>query len=190
MKVILASKSPRRKKVLKTLGIKFEVIPSNFDENSIKGLEKNPPKLVESLAIEKAKVVAKKNPNDLIIGADNMVALDGKVIGKPKDLDEARDILRKASGNSLKAYNGIAVIYKKKLKSKTTVGLAKFYKLSERVISKHLKTGDPLDKAGGFAGEPAEGGKLLEKFEGEPGEELGLPLTTLKKFFKELGVKT
>lgn len=188
MRIILASQSPRRARVLKDLGIKFDVIPSNFDEDKVKIAENDPQKLVEKLAIEKAKVVAQKNPNAAVIGADNVVTLNGKIVGKPKDLQEARKIILSARGKKMKAYNGVAIIYKGKMKSATTVGIAKFKNYSEKEVDDYIKTSNPLDKAGGFAGDPAEGGQFLESFIGEPGEELGMPTLTLKKLLKEHGI--
>src|SRR3989344_9222993 len=109
MRIILASQSPRRAKVFKKRGLPFEIIPSNFDEKIIK--EKNPLKLVEKLALEKARAVARKNTGALVVGGDNVIELNGKILGKPKDLAEARKILLEASGRTLKTYNGVALIY-------------------------------------------------------------------------------
>ena len=187
MRIILASQSPRRAKVFKKLGLPFEIIPSNFDEKIIK--EKNPLKLVEKLALEKARAVARKNTGALVVGGDNVIELNGKILGKPKDLAEARKILLEASGRTLKTYNGVALIYNEKERSTAVSGFGQMKKYSNEAISNYFARVNPLDKAGGFAGDPAEGGEFLENFEGEPGEELGLPLNSLKKLLKSFEVK-
>src|SRR3990167_10302641 len=122
MRIILASQSPRRVRAMKRLNIKFDVIASNFAEESIK--EKNPLKLVEKLALEKARLVARKYPNSLVIGADTLIKLDEEILGKPKDILDARRILRQASGKTINDFNGLAVVYKGKEKSIGLIGTA------------------------------------------------------------------
>lgn len=187
MRIILASKSPRRAKVMEKLGLTFEIVPSNFDEEKIK--EKNPLKLVEKLALEKARVVAKKNPDALVISADTMAKLGDRILGKPRNLHEARKILQEASGKTLRDFNGLAVIYKGQEKSTAVTGTAKMKKYTNGHISDYFSRINPLDKAGGFAADPAEGGEFLESYKGEPGQELGLPITSLRRFLKEFGVE-
>lgn len=187
MRIILASQSPRRVKVLKEIGVEFETIPSNFDENSVK--EKKPLKLVKILALEKARIIAKQNPSSLVIGADTIVLIDGQITGKPKNLAQARKMVLKSAGKVIEDATGIAVIYKGQELSASMVGKAKLRNYSDAEVDKYLKEANPLDKAGGFAADPAEGGRFLISYEGEPGQELGLPKITLTKFLHEFGVK-
>lgn len=186
MDIILATESPRKVKVMRTLGLKFKTIPAYFDEESIN--EKNPLKLVETLALEKARVIAKKFPNDLVIGADTVMLVDGEITGKPKDLDEARRIVLKSSGKVIDDATGIAVICNGQERSASMNGKATLRNYSEKEVDEYLAETNPLDKAGGYAADPAEGGRFLESYQGEPGQELGLPKTTLIKFLKEFNV--
>ena len=186
MKIILATESPRKINVMKTLGIKFKAVPAFFDEESVK--EKDPLKLVEKLALEKARAIATKFPNDLVIGADTVMLVDGQITGKPKGLEEARKIVLKSSGKVIDDATGIAVIANGQERSASMIGKATLRSYSEKEVDKYLEETNPLDKAGGYAADPAEGGRFLVSYKGEPGQELGLPKTTLKSFLKEFGV--
>ncbi|MBM3304196.1 MAG: septum formation protein Maf [Candidatus Aenigmarchaeota archaeon] len=109
MKLVLASESPRRRKLLEQLGLSFEVIPSNIDEDSVK--EGDPKKLVQRLAELKARAVASRLKEDaLVIAADTVVLFDGRIFGKPKDADDARRILRMLSGRKHEVYTGVCMI--------------------------------------------------------------------------------
>jgi len=187
MRIILASVSPRRKQVMEGLGLPYMVKPSGFDERSIN--IKDPAKLVERLALEKARTVAKENPDALVIGADTLAMIGEKIVGKPKDLGEARRFLLMAAGKEIKDFNGVAVIYQGKEKSASVTGFAKMKKFGDREISDYFSRIDPLDKTGGFAADPAGGGEFMESYKGEPGQELGLPLDTLKKLLSTFGVR-
>ena len=187
MEIILATESPRKIKAMKTLGLKFEIKPSNFDESLIH--ETDIRKLVEKLALEKAHLICKQNPGSIVIGADTLLSFQGKVLGKPKDLDEVRENLKKASGKVVDDFTGIAVVYREKEKSTWLHGVAKLRVFGSAEIENYISNGNPMDKAGGFAADPAEGGEFLESYIGEPGQELGLPTTTLKKFLVEFGVR-
>jgi septum formation protein len=189
MKIILASESPRRAKVMKRLQVPFEIKPSNFDEEQVKNLENNPAKLVETLALEKARSVARDYPQALVIGADTMAMIDGETVGKPKDLEDTRRLLLKGAGRKVKDFNGVAVVYKGQERSASVSGIAKMKNFGNKEIDHYFSRIDPLDKAGGFAADPAEGGEFLESYSGEPGQELGLPMNTLKRFLGEFGVK-
>jgi len=183
----LATESPRKIKVMETLGLPFKIIAANYPEESIK--ETNPLKLVETLALEKARTLAKKYPQALVIGADTVMLIDGKITGKPKDLDDARATVLRSSGKIIEDATGIAVIYQGRELSTAMIGRAKLRNYSPSEVDDYLKETNPLDKAGGFAADPAEGGRFLVGYEGEPGQELGLPKTTLTKFLKGFGVE-
>lgn len=171
---------------MKLLGVEFETIASNFPEESIK--ETSTAKLVERLALEKARAVAKDNPEALVIAADTLLSFQGKILGKPKDLDEVRNNLTAVSGKTIEDFTGLAVIYQGKELSNCLVGRAHLRKFGSKEIETYLSVGNPLDKAGGFAGDPAEGGVFLESYVGEPGQELGLATTTLKGFLRDFGL--
>lgn len=171
---------------MKNLGLDFETIPSSFDERAVK--EADPLRLVKTLALEKARVVTQENPGSVVIGADTMVQIADEFVGKPKDLEEARRMLRKASGQEVKDFVGLAVIFNNQEKAMSSIGRAKMKSFGDKEIDSYLSRVNPLDKAGGFAGAAAEGGEFYASYSGEPGQEFGLPLTSLEKFLTEFGV--
>lgn len=166
-KVILASNSPRRKEILRQIGIPFEVMPSTCDENTVKT---NPSEVVTELSMKKAEDVAYKvKDSAIVIGADTVVCIDKRVLGKPKDEADAIRMIRLLQGRSHSVYTGVSIIIKtpemgydkyeqtslQKFKKKTI----QFYEettvyvnhMSEREIEEYVKTGEPMDKAGGYA---------------------------------------
>ncbi len=186
-KIILASGSPRRKELLEMLNVKFEVIPDNSPE-SIKENCK-PDEIVCSLARDKCLNVSKKiNYDAIVIAADTIVFVDGKPIGKPKDKDEAFEMLSSLSGKEHEVYTGVSII-------DTTLGKdvlffektkVKFKKLCDEEIIDYIKTGEPMDKAGAY-GIQNLGALFVEKIDGDYFNVVGLPVCklgeTLKKEF-------
>ncbi len=150
-KIILASASPRRKELLEKMGLEFEIITSEVEEN----IENGPysKDLVENLALEKALDVSKKvNSPAFIIGADTVVVIDGIILGKPKDKDDAVRILSLLSGRTHTVVTSIAVIDTEKhtqsiesVESKVT-----FKELSLKEMEDYIATGEPMDKAGAY----------------------------------------
>lgn len=186
-KIILASTSPRRKELLRQIGLDFDVVPSDFEEDM--SLKLSDAELAKTLALGKARGVAKKFKKGVIIGADTFVAYDGKRIGKPKDKNDARKMLRLLSGKTMKIYSGLAVIdagSKKELLD-CEVALVKMSKLSNREIDDYIKTGEPLDKAGAFAVQGI-GDVFIEKISGCYSSVIGLPLRSLYKNLKKFGI--
>ncbi len=180
MRIILATKSERRKELFKKICKEFEVIESNFDEDKVE--EKEPVRYAIFCAIGKAKDVGEKNPDAIVIGADTVVYLNGEIIGKPKNYEEAKEILKKISGTKHKVITGIA-IYKKdenKLLTDYEISYVKFKELGEEEIEEYLKTGDFLDKAGAY-GIQNIGDKFVETFEGDFDNIVGLPVEKLKR---------
>jgi len=150
MRLILASKSPRRKRLLEGLGISFGVIVSNADEESIN--EENHAEHVQKVARLKVDTVAKDSPDSIIIGADSMVVLDGRRIGKPKSVDDAVRILKMLSGQTHEVYTGVFV---KNTKTGKTLSdfcktLVTFRKLTEKEIVEWANNPDCLTGAGAY----------------------------------------
>lgn len=185
--IVLASSSPRRKELFESLNIPFIIDPSNFDEKS--DTKENPRALAKKLALSKAKDVAKRYKNAIIIGADTIVALKGIVLGKPKDKDDATKMLRFLSGKTHFVITGLAIIdqLSKKITSKSIVSKVWFKKLTDEKIEKYIQTGEAFDKAGAY-GIQGKGSLLVEKIEGDYANIVGLPLEVLKKELKKLGV--
>jgi MAF protein len=180
MKIILASSSERRKELLKKIVKNFEVIGSDFDETSIK--ENDPVKYALKCAIEKAKIVGEKYTDAIVIGADTVVYLNGEIIGKPKNYEEGKEILKKISGTEHTVITGIA-IYKKdenKLLSDYEISYVKFKKLTSDEIEEYLKTGDFFDKAGAYGVQNVKD-RFVEEIKGDFYNVVGLPVEKLKK---------
>lgn len=189
MRIILASGSPRRKELLSKIVKKYEVIPSNFDEEELKNNIKDPEKLVEKLSYEKAKDVFRKinNTGDefVIIAADTIVYFNEKVLGKPKDEDDAFKMLNMLQGKDNYVYTGMTVIIKSKSnidikeEVRVTKSVVSMKRMDEKQILDYIKTKDPLDKAGAYAIQGI-GSKNIEKFEGSFDAIVGLDVDKLK----------
>ena len=187
MRIILASTSPRRLNLLKDLGLKVKVVGSKVKESKFD--ISNPEKLVKTLALTKAREVARRVSKGLIIGADTIVVHGGKILGKPKNREEAKTMLRELSGRTHEVLTGLAVIDAST--GKTMVDFVrtrvKFRKLSEEEIASYVATGEPLDKAGAYAIQE-KAGLFVEKIDGCYFNVVGLPLARLAEILKEFNV--
>ena len=183
---VLASKSPRRKALLKSIGINAEIIPARIDESIYSGLE--PEKMVRELAMLKAADVARSfGKNTVVIGADTCVCLDNKVFGKPHTIEEAKSMLRKLQGKTHEVYTGYCVFdcTTKNAVSRSEKTLVTFKSLSEEEIDAYVKTREPMDKAGAY-GIQEKGAIFVEKIEGDYFNVVGLPLCALSKLLSEM----
>ena len=186
--IILASKSPRRKELLGKIGLKFKVIESEYSE--IIDSRLNPHELVEKLSLEKAKIVHKNHKNSIIIAADTIVVCDGRVLGKPKDKKDAKQMLGFLSGKVHLIITGLTIIDGELNKIITRSEETKVYmrKISPKEIDSYLKTKEPYDKAGAYAIQEI-GSIFIEKIEGDYLNAVGLPIYSLVKELKNLGVE-
>ena len=187
-KIILASQSPRRKQLLEQIGLKFEIEPSNYEEDMT--LEMTPEKLVEHLSLGKAKDVAGRHKDAIIISADTIVAMDGEVFGKPKTAERAKEMLEKFSGKAHTVLTGFTVIDGETGKqiSKCVATKVYFKNLSEKEIDAYIATGEPLDKGGGYAIQGLAA-LFVEKIEGDYFNIVGLPILPLTEELKNFGVE-
>jgi septum formation protein len=184
-KIILASKSPRRKKILEQMGLDFTVEVSDFDESQVKF--KTPGEMVEKLSLEKAKIVAQKNPGAVIIGADTTVVYENEIIGKPISKQDAVKILSLLSGKIHEVITGITVISGARSITKHVISKVKFKKLSDTEIKAYVATGEPMDKAGGY-GIQEKGGLFIESIDGDYFNVVGLPIFAVSEALKEFKV--
>ena len=147
---ILASTSPRRKDLLDRLEIPFEIIPSSIKENYDNGMA--PPEMANLWALEKARDVAADHPEEIVVGADTIVALEGKILGKPIDSSEATEMLRALSARTHTVYTGVALVLKSSGVEASFVESTEvtFFELEEALISRYVASGSPLDKAGAY----------------------------------------
>jgi len=187
MKIVLASTSPRRIELLRGLGLKVKVVGSRVKESKFN--ISDPEKLVKTLALTKAQEVARRAKSGLIIGADTIVVLKGKIIGKPKGSEEAKFMLRELSGRTHEVLTGLAVIDASTGKTKVDfVGTkVKFRKLTEDEIANYVATDKPFDKAGAYAIQE-KAGLFVEKIDGCYFNVVGLPVARLAEILKEFGV--
>jgi len=183
-KLILASASEGRKMVLSQAGFDFSIFPSNFVEDL--DSESDPYKLVSKLSAGKAKAVAGKFKDAVIIGADTVVFCGGKIFGKPKTKIEAKKMLKFLSGTTHLMITGLTVIDggSKKIITKTSVTKIFFHRLTGEEINEYVDTNEPMTKAGGYAIQ-GKGGEFVDKIEGEYSGALGLPLKLLKQILSE-----
>jgi septum formation protein len=184
-KIILASKSPRRKQLLKELFKNFKVSPSLLDESKITA--KSPEAFALKAAIAKAEDVALKHKSSIIIGADTIVVLGKTILGKPKSKKEALSTLKKLAGRTHKVITGVAVIDSDSLKTYAgyEVTKVKMKKVSSKEIDAYVRSGRPLDKAGSYGIQEIEE-VFINKIEGDYENVVGLPLNKLKKLLSML----
>lgn len=186
-KIILASSSKQRKKLLETIGLDFKIEESNYIEDMTEKIPAH--KLVQKLALGKAQDVARKYKNAIVIGADTFIVLEKEFLGKPRTPQKAREMLRKISGKKHKVTTGIAIIDTKKNKTFTDYEITEvwFKKLTATEIKKYIKTGEPLDKAGGYAIQKL-GCLFIEKINGDYTNVVGLPINKIYEYLLKLDV--
>jgi septum formation protein len=176
-KLILASGSPRRSEILTSVGWTFEKQSADVDESVLPG--ETPEEYVCRLAREKAEAVAKLHETALVLGADTTVVIDNEIIGKPVDLDDARQMLRKLSGNRHEVLTGVALAKISEGNLETRVAYertgVKFSELTDAEIEFLVAKGEPLDKAGAYAVQ-AQAALFIEGIEGDYWNVVGLPV--------------
>ncbi len=178
--IILASKSPRRKIILKKVGLEFEIIPSHISENTVRDL--GPKYLAEYLSNEKAKKVAEKHKNKIIIGADTIVYLDKIIFGKPKDKDQNYKMLKSLSGKTHKVVTGVSIVHKNKGVQRTFSQITKVSvrKIPNNELLYYINNYSTLDKAGGY-GIQDWFSVWIKKIDGCYYNVMGLPLSQFYK---------
>lgn len=177
-KLILASTSPRREQLLKQISLEFEVMPSNFDESRV--CTSNPTESAQQAALEKAKAIAKKLSEGIVIGADTIVVYAGEVMGKPKDQSDAVRMLKQLSGKKHEVITGVALVNARDNREYvwSEATLVWFKKLSDMEIKKYVESGQPMDKAGAY-GIQGRAAAFVEKIDGCYFNVVGLPLASL-----------
>jgi septum formation protein len=186
--LVLASASPRRRELLGRLGLPFVIVPSEVDETLPEGLA--PAQAAEGLAIAKARAVAALHPGRTIIGADTIVVLDGtppRVLGKPRDDDEAAAMLRALRGRWHNVSTGIAVVRDEQLWHDVITAGVRMGEFSDAEIAGYVASGEPRDKAGAYAIQGL-GGRLVVEVRGSELTVVGLPLRRLAELLLASGV--
>ena len=187
MTIVLASNSPRRKELLGKIGIEeFKIISPNVDESVEDNLP--PAEIVEQLSLRKALAAAKKaGPDDLIIAADTVVALDGAVLGKPHDEAEAFAMLSALSGREHHVYTGVTVLRGEEAVTQHEETAVTFRAIEPDEIRGYIATGEPMDKAGAY-GIQERGALLVSGIQGDYFNVMGLPVFRLGRILAQFGV--
>lgn len=182
--LILASKSPRRRLLLEQIGIPFTIEISHTEETIPEQI--SPSEIVQSLALQKAETVADRFPEALTLGADTIVVLNNSILGKPVDEDEAREMLRRLSGNTHTVYTGLALVHPITNRQKTAFEKTDvtFASMSEEEIYTYVSTGSPLDKAGAYGIQDDRGALFISGIHGDYYNVVGLPLHRLYHLLK------
>lgn len=182
--IILASQSPRRREILEKLIPDFTVCPSGADEE----ITPCAPNLYAmELAVRKAEDVAAAHPDDTIIAADTIVCLGDRILGKPRDEEEAYSYLRTLSGEVHEVYTGVAVVHQGQIHRFCECTEVQFRHLSDELIHGYIATKEPMDKAGAY-GIQGIGGRFVERIHGDFFNVMGLPLCALSCLFEQLGI--
>jgi septum formation protein len=186
MRLILASGSPRRRELLSTIVREFEVVPSEIDET----LEAGPTsEAVARLAARKARAVAGRVGEGVVLGADTVVVLDGQALGKPGGADEARAMLRRLRGREHEVFTGIAAVDARRGReaSRAVVSRVLMADYSDATLDAYVASGAPLDKAGAYAIQDL-GGALVARLVGSYTNVVGLPVEETRELLAGFGV--
>ncbi len=187
MKIILASQSPRRRELLKKMGVEFEVIPSSYDE--LLDSSRSPNEVASELALGKARDVAERFPDALVIGADTIVTIDGEQLGKPESPEHAKAMLERLAGRAHDVTTGMALVCVAKGIEQPHADTTKvvFGPYNEAAVDAYIATGDPMDKAGAY-GIQSVYGTLITHAEGDLDTVMGLNTTSLARLLHEYGI--
>ena len=186
-RILLASASPRRKELLEQIGLRFEVEPSDYEEDIVPGSE--PHEMARKLSLGKARAAARKHRNAIIIAADTFVVFGDRILGKPRTDAEAREMLRALNGQAHSVITGFTILDTEtgKVLSRSVETRVHMRKLTLKEIDSYVRTKEPLGKAGGYAIQGL-GAVLIERIEGDYSNVVGLPLSALAESLREFGV--
>lgn len=189
MRLVLASASPRRRELLADLGLAFEVRPADIDETVRTG--ESGTVYVERLAREKALAVAA--PDELVLAADTTVDLDGDLLGKPVDADDARTLMRRLSDSTHHVHTGVAAVTfdvdttTPRVLSTVVTTAVTFAPVPDEWIDWYIDTGEPFDKAGGY-GMQGAAAIFVHRIDGSPSNVIGLPLDAVAALVRRVGI--
>ncbi len=185
--IILASGSPRRQELLQQIGVPYEVVKSDAEEvlDAVEG----PRALAVENARRKALAVSKRYPGRVVLGADTVVFQDGAVYGKPKDAEDARNMLKSFAGRRHDVVTGVAIVAKDGVcYTDATETKVFFNDLTDDEIAAYIATGEPMDKAGAYAVQ-GRAAAFIPRIEGSFSNVVGLPLAEVASLLKEAGVR-
>jgi len=186
-RLVLASGSPRRRDLLRDAGYEFEIVGPPVDEVSHGWLTIR--ELTIWNAAHKAAAVSRISADAIVLAADTMVAIDGEVLGKPRDLEDAARILRRLSGRAHEVWTAVRIVDMTRGKSRSFHEMSQvhFRSLDDQAIRNYLAKIDPLDKAGAYAAQ-GDGKVIIEKIEGSYSNVVGLPMEKTARVLRDFGV--
>ncbi|HEX6923509.1 MAG TPA: Maf family protein [Bacillales bacterium] len=186
-RLILASGSPRRKQLLTQASLSFDISVSKVDESINE--HQTPAEAVQTLALRKAKKVARRYPDAVVLGADTVVSIDGTILGKPKNEDDAMAMLQRLSGRVHTVYTGTAVVSAEQTLSFYAGTEVLFWELAKDEIEAYISSGEPFDKAGSY-GIQGLGATLVKEIHGDYFTVVGLPLSRTVRALRNFGITT
>jgi len=183
---ILASASPRRKELLRSAGLKFKIVPASVRENYISG--ETPRQHVRRLAQNKAELIVAKYPDAWVLGADTIVVVDEKILGKPKNKTQAKKMLQQLSGRTHRVYTGFTIARGALSIRKTRIihSAVRFKNITPEEMKWYISCEEPYDKAGGYAAQ-GKGAYFIKSIHGSYTNVIGLPLCEVLEEFKKVG---
>ena len=187
MAIILASKSPRRQELMRLLGLEFTIHTADVDETMDKTL---PPEreVARVGGLKAAKIAETAAPEDIVVAADTIVVVDGAVLGKPHDEEEAFHMLKTLSGRGHEVMTGLNVWHEGKLRQEVVRTRVHFRPMTDAEIRAYIATGEPMDKAGAY-GVQSRGALFVERIDGDFFNVMGLPVEQLGLVLARFGVK-
>jgi septum formation protein len=179
---VLASASPRRQELLRNAGITFEVQPANIAEDPLPGDAAKA--CAERLAREKALAVARQRPHDVVLGADTVVVVDGQLLGKPRDANDAARMLHMLSGREHQVITGVCLVVSGEPSVASETTLVTVSEISDRDITSYVASGEPMDKAGAYAIQGIAS-RWIPRIEGDYSNVVGLPVALVFRMLRE-----
>lgn len=186
MEIILASRSPRRQELLKEIFPEFGISPADIDESVPEGL--SPERVPEYLAEGKARKVAESYPDSIVIGSDTIVLYGNEIFGKPDGFNGAMEMLRKLSGKTHSVITGVCVFINGKPHTFSVESRVTFKNLSDAEIEAYIRAEAPYDKAGGYGIQDASSHIIIDRYEGDLNNIIGLPAEKLREELSSLGL--
>jgi septum formation protein len=183
--LILASASPRRRRLLELIGLDFEVMAAGVDETPVAG--EQPASFASRAARDKALEIARRFPGRLVLGADTAVDVESEILGKPHSADDAASMLRRLSGTTHLVHTAVSLAADDRCHDVVDSAKVEFVDLSDEMVRWYVSTGEPMDKAGAYAIQGL-GGLLVARVEGSPNTVVGLPVHRLPELFEAQGI--
>jgi septum formation protein len=184
--LVLASASPRRQELMRNAGIPFEVHPTQIAEDPLPG--EGAKECAERLAREKALAVARQRPQDLVLGADTVVVIDGHILGKPADAADAASMLRMLSGREHQVITGVCFVVSGQWSVASETTVVTMSEISENEIADYVATGEPMDKAGAYAIQGIAS-RWIPRIDGDYSNVVGLPVALVWRMLKGAGFR-